>query len=153
MRDSLLCRPTRPRSPSYPPPHSTLPLPSAWALALVFAAVLVFPPCNAEAASAAADDIVLIEGATYRARLKLGFLQCLASRDRIGRKLGKSGFSGVRVFMSARELPPDWPPAFRSRAGGCERYAEGVWARPTLPRRRPSSIESWWVARPAPQAP
>jgi hypothetical protein len=131
-----------------PSPLSTLP--SAWAFALVLTVALVLPPCNARAASAAAEDIVLVEGATYRARLKLGVLQCLASRDRIGRKLGKSGFDGVRVFMSARELPPDWPAAFRSRAGGCERYAEGVWARPTLPRKRPSSIESWWVARPAP---
>lgn len=93
---------------------------------------------------------MLIEGATYRARLKLSFFQCLASRDRIGKKLGRSGFGDVRVFMSARELPRDWPQPFRARAGGCERYAEGTWSRPTTPRRRPSSIESWWVARPAP---
>ena len=102
------------------------------------------------ASSAGENDIVLVEGATYRARLKLSFFQCLASRDRIGKKLGRSGFSDVRVFMSTGELPPDWPAPFRARAGGCERYAEGVWARPSLPRKRPSSIESWWVARRAP---
>jgi hypothetical protein len=124
-------------------------------LLVLLAALLVLPLGNfAIAASGAApDDIVLIQGATYRARLKLGFVQCLASRDRIGRKLGKGGFSGVRVYMSARELPLDWPAPFRSRAGGCERYAEGIWARPTIPRKRPSSIESWWVTRPAPPPP
>lgn len=123
-------------------------------LALLLTTLLGFPLCrNALAASGAeSEDIVLIEGATYRARLKLSFLQCFASRDRIGRKLGRSGFSGVRVFMSARELPSDWPAPFRSKAGGCERYAEGTWSRPSTPRKRPSSIESWWVSGPTPPA-
>lgn len=124
-----------------------------WALfAAALSAVLVLSTATSAVAASAAssDDIVLIEGATYRARLRLSFLQCLASRDRIGKKLDHGGFSGVRIFMSARELPPDWPAPFRSRAGGCERYAEGVWARPSTPRKRPSSIEAWWIARPAP---
>lgn len=101
-------------------------------------------------AAPAASPIVLTQGATYRARLKLSFFQCLASRDRIERKLEGGGFAGVRVFTSARDLPEDWPSRFRSGAGSCERYAEGVWARPTTPRRRPSSIESWWIATRAP---
>ena len=121
-------------------------------LRLLVAALLVSSFGSVALAASASDDIVLSEGATYRARLKLSFLQCLASRDRIGRKLGRSGFSNVRVYMSARELPPDWPALFRPRAGGCERYAEGVWSRPSLPRKRPGSIESWWVAEPAPKA-
>jgi hypothetical protein len=91
-------------------------------------------------------DIVLTNGVTYRARLRLSFFQCLASEDRIARKFGDGGFAGVRVFMSSRELPPDWPEQFRSKAGSCERFAEGVWAKPTMPRRRPSSIDAWWVA-------
>lgn len=102
------------------------------------------------AASRGPEDIVLIEGATYRARLKLSFLQCLASRDRIGKKFGRSGFTRVRVFMSARELPRDWPVPLRTKAGGCERYAEGTWSRASMPLERPSSVESWWVARPTP---
>jgi hypothetical protein len=93
-----------------------------------------------------AADIVLTNGVTYRARLRLNFFQCLASEDRIARKFGDGGFAGVRVFMSADQLPPDWPEQFRSKAGSCERYAEGVWARPSMPRRRPSSIDAWWVA-------
>jgi thiol-disulfide isomerase/thioredoxin len=93
-----------------------------------------------------AADIVLTNGVTYRARLRLNFFQCLASEDRIARKFGDGGFVGVHVFMSARDLPADWPEQFRSKAGSCERYAEGVWARPTMPRRRPSSIDAWWVA-------
>jgi hypothetical protein len=113
-----------------------------WAL-LAIVSVATSP---ASAAPAAPAPIVLTQGATYRARLKLSFFQCLASRDRIERKLEGGGFAGVRVFTSARDLPADWPARFRSRAGSCERYAEGVWARPTTPRRRPSSIESWWVA-------
>jgi hypothetical protein len=91
---------------------------------------------------------ILTEGATYRARLRLGFFQCLAPRDSIGKKLSGGGFANVRVFMSRRELPADWPAAFRSKAGSCERYAEGVWARPTTPRRKPSSIDAWWMASP-----
>jgi hypothetical protein len=93
-----------------------------------------------------ATDIVLTNGVTYRARLRLNFFQCLASEDRIARKFGDGGFAGVHVFMSAGELPADWPEQFRSKAGSCERYAEGVWARPSMPRRRPSSIDAWWVA-------
>jgi hypothetical protein len=112
----------------------------------VLLAGVIATTSSASAGSAGSQPIVLTQGETYRARLKLGFFQCLASRDRIERKLEGGGFAGVRVFTSARDLPADWPARFRSRAGSCERYAEGVWARPTTPRRRPSSIESWWVA-------
>jgi hypothetical protein len=114
--------------------------------------LLAFPWCGAAfaASSAGPEEIVLVEGATYRARLKLSFLQCLASRDRIGKRFGRGGFTSVRVFMSARELPRDWPVPFRAKAGGCERYAEGTWSRPSIPRKRPSSVESWWVARSSP---
>jgi hypothetical protein len=128
-------------------------------LGSLLAAVLMLPlsmfPLRGAAlaaSSAGPEDIVLIEGATYRARLKLSLLQCLASRERIGKKFGRSGFTSVRVFMSARELPSDWPLPFRSRAGRCERYAEGTWSRPSIPLERPSSVESWWVARPTPPA-
>jgi hypothetical protein len=112
----------------------------------VLLALVTAAPGPASAAPAASQPIVLTQGATYRARLKLGFFQCLASRDRIERKLEGGGFADVRVFTAARDLPADWPARFRSRAGSCERYAEGVWARPTTPRHRPTSIESWWVA-------
>jgi len=118
-------------------------------------AAALLPAAESEAAAAAAPQaktITLTEGVTYRARLSLNFFQCLASRDRINRKLGGVGFAAVRVFTSVRELPPDWPSQFRSRAGSCERYVEGVWARPTMPRQRPSSIEAWWIAGlPAPR--
>lgn len=141
-RSSLPSRPER-RAPG-----------SALALLLVLPLLMLPLRGAAFAASrAASEDIVLIEGATYRARLKLSFFQCLASRDRIGKKLGRTGFTSVRVFMSASELPRDWPVPFRSKAGGCERYAEGTWSRPSIPRKRPSSIESWWVARPTPPLP
>ena len=116
-----------------------------WAAALVPLA-LALPGSHGDAAAADAT-ILLTRGTTYRARLSLSFFQCFASKDRIGRKLGGSGFENVRVFMSARELPADWPAQFRARAGACERYAEGVWARPTMPRHRPSSIDTWWIAQ------
>jgi hypothetical protein len=90
--------------------------------------------------------VLLTQGTAYRARLRLNFLQCLASRDRIGRKLKGGGFGDVRIFMSSGELPGDWPAQFRGRAGSCERYVEGTWVRPTMPRPRPSAIEAWWVA-------
>jgi hypothetical protein len=122
-------------------------------LLLSFAAVLAFSstPGGVTYARAATPGpsptaIVLTQGVTYRARLRLGFFECLASRDRIEKKLGSGGFSQVRVFMSKRDLPQDWPPGYRRKSGSCERYAEGVWARPTMPRKRPSSIDAWWVA-------
>lgn len=120
---------------------------------LATCALLVFEgePAPAQAA-APGGRILLTQGATYRARLRLSFFQCLASRDRIRRKLQGSGFSEVQVFTASRELPADWPAQFRGRAGSCERYAEGIWSRPSTPRARPSSIEAWWVAR-APAAP
>jgi hypothetical protein len=97
-------------------------------------------------AAAPGNSVLLTQGTAYRARLRLSFFQCLASRDRINRKLNGGGFRDVRVYMSERELPADWPARFRGRAGSCERYVEGIWSRPTVPRARPSSIEAWWVA-------
>jgi hypothetical protein len=126
---------------------------SASLLALLLVTVFPLRGVALAESSAATEDIVLMEGATYRARLKLSGFQCLASRDRIRKKFGRSGFTSVRVFMSARELPPDWPASFRAKAGGCERYAEGVWSQESTPLERPSCIESWWEARSAPPAP
>jgi hypothetical protein len=124
---------------------------------LTLSAWLAFATAESGAAHAAATSrsssppIVLTQGVTYRARLKLGFLQCLASRGRIERKLGGGGFANVRVFVSARDLPEDWPVGYRAKTGSCERYAEGVWARTTTPRKRPASIDAWWIA-PAPKS-
>jgi hypothetical protein len=122
-------------------------------VALASCALLVTGGDGAPAQAAApGSSILLTQGTTYRARLRLSFFQCLASRDRIRRKLQGSGFSDVQVFTSTRELPANWPQQFRGRAGSCERYAEGIWSRPTTPKDRPSSIEAWWVA-PAPASP
>jgi hypothetical protein len=90
------------------------------------------------------DTVLLSRGATYRARLKLNFFQCFASRSKIVRKLQERGFGAVRLFMSARELPGDWPRPFRTQAGHCERYAEGTWTRDTRQQKRPSAIEKLW---------
>ena len=114
----------------------------------VFLALLL-APLLALAGPSESSAIVLTEGATYRARLKLSFFQCFASEERIRRRFAKGGFSQVKVFMSRRELPQDWPARYRSAAGSCERYAEGVWSRPTMPRTPPSSVESWWVVPPS----
>jgi hypothetical protein len=115
-------------------------------LSLLLVQLLLASVLSGAARADAATEIVLTNGVTYRARLRLNFFQCLASEGRIARKFGDSGFVGVRVFMSARELPADWPEQFRSKAGSCERYAEGVWAKPTMPRQRPPTIDAWWVA-------
>lgn len=114
------------------------------ALATLLPGTLVTGTAKAARETAAAG-IQLTEGATYRARLRPSFFQCLASEARIIRHFAAGGFTQVRVFMSPRELPSDWPAQYRAKAGSCARYAEGVWARPTTERRRPSSIESWWA--------
>jgi hypothetical protein len=93
------------------------------------------------------DTVLLSRGATYRARLKLNFFQCFASRSKIVRKLQERGFSAVRLFMSTRELPGDWPRAFRSKSGHCERYAEATWTRDTRQQKRPSAIEKVWLLK------
>lgn len=121
--------------------------------ALATVALLGSAAVTADARSTAQPEqasahVTLTEGAVYRARLSLSFFQCFASEERIAKKLSGAGFAGVRVFMSSRELPRDWPARYRSRAGGCERYAEGTWARPTTPRKRPSSIDAWWQVTP-----
>jgi len=115
-------------------------------LPVLFAALLA--PTAVFAGSNAPAPVVLTEGATYRARLKLSFFQCFASEERILRRFAKGGFSKVKIFMSKRELPPDWPAQYRGAAGSCERYAEGVWSRPTVPRTPPSTVESWWLVPP-----
>ena len=93
------------------------------------------------------DTVLLSRGATYRARLKLNFFQCFASRSKIVKKLQGRGFSAVRLFMSALELPGDWPRAFRAKAGHCERYAEATWTRDTRQQKRPSAIEKLWLLK------
>jgi hypothetical protein len=117
-------------------------------------ALLVLPTLSAgaplpEPAAAAAvlngKTLVLRQGATYRARLKLSFFQCFAPQSKIAKKLGERGFSGVRVFTSARQLPGDWPSQFRDKVGSCERYAQGTWARKTGSHSRPSAIEKLWL--------
>jgi hypothetical protein len=132
---------TRPRRRGYPRFLLTL---------AAQVAVASAPGGSAHAAAATSSPsspaIVLTEGVAYRARLKLSFFQCLASRDRIARKLGGSGFANVQVYTSARDLPADWPAAYRPKAGSCERYAQGIWARATMPRKRPPTIDAWWVA-------
>jgi hypothetical protein len=117
---------------------------------MVFAVLLA--PAAVLAGPRASAPVVLTEGATYRARLKLSFLQCFASEERILRRFAKGGFSKVKIFMSKRELPADWPAQYRKAAGSCERYAEGVWTRPSVPRTPPSTVESWWMV-PPPAAP
>ena len=102
---------------------------------------------GAAAALLGGETVLLSRGATYRARLKLNFLQCFASRSKIVEKLQERGFSAVRLFMSARELPGDWPSPFRRRAGHCERYAEATWTRDTRRQKRPSAIEKLWLLR------
>jgi hypothetical protein len=93
------------------------------------------------------ESVVLSRGATYRARLKLNFFQCFASRSKIVKKLRERGFTAVRLFMSMRELPSDWPTPFRHKAGHCERYAEATWTRDTRQQKRPSAIEKLWLLK------
>jgi hypothetical protein len=139
---SARCPPSLPR----PARRASSPVRAALLLALatLLPGTLVTETAQAARETAAAG-IQLTEGATYRARLRPSFFQCLASEARIIRHFAAGGFTQVRVFMSPRELPSDWPAQYRSKAGSCARYAEGVWARPTTERRRPSSIESWWA--------
>lgn len=99
------------------------------------------------AALLSGESVLLARGATYRARLKLNFFQCFASRSKIVKKLEERGFSAVRLFTSARELPRDWPPPFRRKAGHCERYAEATWTRDTRQQKRPSAIEKLWLLK------
>jgi len=119
-------------------------------LPVIFAALLA--PAAALAGQSGPAPVILTEGATYRARLKLSFFQCFASEERILRRFAKGGFSNVKIFMSKRELPADWPAQYRGAAGSCERYAEGVWIRPTVPRTPPSTVDAWWMV-PPPAAP
>lgn len=102
---------------------------------------------GAAAALLSGESVLLSRGATYRARLQLNFFQCFASRSKIIKKLRERGFTAVRLFMSARELPGDWPPPFRRKAGHCERYAEGTWTRDTRQQKRPPAIEKLWLLK------
>lgn len=116
---------------------------------------LLLPSPSASASSGASrgapllngESVLLSRGATYRARLKLSFFQCFASRSKIVKKLEERGFSAVRLFMSKRELPDDWPSPFRRKAGSCERYAEATWTRGTRQQKRPSAIEKLWLSK------
>lgn len=56
-------------------------------------------------------------------------------------------YPAVRLFMSARELPGDWPDPFRRRAGSRERYAEAPWTRNTRQQKRPNAIEKLWLLK------
>jgi hypothetical protein len=100
---------------------------------------------RADASSSAAptvSEVRLIHGGRYRARLRLGFVDCLATRGEIRTVVGGRGFARVQVFMSARELPADWPLQYRSKVGHCERYIEGTWRGITTTRKCPPNIDA-----------
>src|SRR5262249_35090492 len=99
-----------------------------------------------------AGDLSLLPGTTYRARLALGFIQCLASRDQIAQVFEQLGFINVRAFTDVAELPADWPHAHRAAHGSWARWAEGTWTGPPRVMTRPIELDAAWANPRAPQA-
>lgn len=67
--------------------------------------------------------LLLTSGRTYSAVLKLGFLDSLASNERVAEELAKAGFDSVVVI-----------------GAGSERTAKGTWRGPTREVELPKQV-------------
>jgi hypothetical protein len=105
----------------------------------------VEPPAITEPDPVMGPRVLLTPRTGYRARLSLGFFQCLGSRHKITEKFNQLGFSDVRVFMGQNELPEDWPASFRASSGRCARFVEGTWTGPTRVLDRPKAVDTMWI--------
>ncbi len=93
-------------------------------------------------------NIPLLKGAVYRARVRLsGAESVFGTANALRSKFEDLGFSGVVVFGSANELPPNWPQDQRTiETSSLESgyFAEGTWAKPNDSLPRPSEIVAIW---------
>jgi hypothetical protein len=103
------------------------------------------PPASPQPDPVTGPRVLLVPRTNYRARLSLGFFQCLGSRNKITEKFNDLGFSDVRVFMGQNELPTDWPASFRQSSGRCARFVEGTWNGPTRVLERPKAVDLLWI--------
>jgi len=92
------------------------------------------------------DPIALETGARYRARLRLSGMETMASAGMIAAKFEELGFTGVRVYMTASELPSDWPQETIAGATPNNRFLEGGWGQASLAMPKPDQIEKAWRA-------
>ena len=101
-------------------------------------------------------DINLIKDTTYRSWFQIDapFVATKAMiRSEVIKGLTEQGFADVRVWMSASELPADWPNSAKGSVPGTTAWIEGRWTKET--GAYPSSGDGWkavnyWVHKPAP---
>jgi hypothetical protein len=103
------------------------------------------PPASTEPQQVSGSRVLLLPDTGYRARLSLGFFQCLGSRRKITEKFSQLGFAEVHVYMGEDELPPDWPSSFRPSRGRCARYVEGTWTGAAKVLERPKAVDALWL--------
>ncbi len=94
------------------------------------------------------DPMSLEQGKKYRARLELSGLERLASREQLASAFAAQGFEGVNAFLSARELPGDWPVITSQAPTENTRWVEGVFARDStrVARSEVPAIRQVWEA-------
>lgn len=99
------------------------------------------------------DPLQLQQGQFYRARmLALGTappFSTVADEITIGQGLVTLGFADVRVFMTIKDLPGDWPASqiVAPTAAATARWFQGVWQGPNVVLPRPLSIQAMWPSQ------
>jgi hypothetical protein len=90
------------------------------------------------------DPSTLQQGQRYRAKLELSGFETMASAAMIANQFQTLGFSNPTVYMSAGELPQDWPALTAVNAGPNSRFIEATWSKPTNTIPRPPQIQLAW---------
>ena len=102
------------------------------------------------------DPLSLKQGQWYRGRIQLpveaaGPFSRVSSSPELGAAMSALGFAGNATFyMSADELPPDWPAESVQGVTDRTRWFYAMWAMPSIKLPRPAAIDLMWVA-PSPE--
>lgn len=99
------------------------------------------------------DPLKLSTNRYYRARLRVhdgGVPPFLSTSTREGLQaaLQALGFANVTVYMTASELPSNWPSSTVQNAGPMDRWFQAQWTQPSVSLPRPPDIQSIWIASP-----
>lgn len=95
------------------------------------------------------DPLRLTQGDYYRARMLLVGRTAFpftnnVTEEVLGKSLAAMGFADVRVFMTLKDLPSDWPASTTVNAVEGTRWFQGMWQGPSMSLPRPLTIEAIW---------
>lgn len=97
------------------------------------------------------DPLSMKQNQYYRGRLQLMAslppFSSASDEETLGKALVAMGFADVRVFMTVKDLPADWPQSTMLNPAPGTRWFQGMWLGPSVKLPRPPNVESMWMTR------